>query len=59
MMKSVFFDLIDVFDANLPKGTKSNRNRKEVNAVPGINNISNERVTIDEMTTISDLRNNI
>ena len=51
MMKSVFFDLIDVFDANLPKGTKSNQNRKEVNTVSGINNISTERVTIDEMIT--------
>ena len=36
MMKSVFFDLIDVFDANLPKGTKSNQNRKEMNAVSGM-----------------------
>lgn len=50
-MKSVFFDLIDVFDANLPKGTKSNQNRKEVNTVSGINNTSTERSTIDEMIT--------
>ena len=46
MMKSVFFDLIDVFERNLPSGTKSNQNRKEVNAVSGINNISTERFTI-------------
>lgn len=45
------FDLIDVFDASLPKGTKSNQNRKEMNTVSGINNISTERGTIDEMIT--------